>query len=184
MTLEQPKDFKDNYDKFNIGIKKGKILCRTWLLGENGARDKLIAQKKVKVGKRNFEIRGIGLFWINYLELKEEKKFYVYDVSVNNAVGALSFHEYDKEKVYPNQSELMLKDGQVKTFMGKAGIPVMYLLVAMIITGIAVAGLMYSISQLQNYGKQLDTEKAKNTVLTTENGKLKEQLQLYTGAIQ
>lgn len=185
MTTEKntvsPEEFSkmeltDARNSFNAGMKKGKILCRVWLLGSNGTRDKLIATKKIKVGKTTFDIRGIGRFWINYDFLREEKKFYVYDIDVTNAVGSLSFHAYDKEKVYPNQSELMLKDGQVKTFMGKAGIPVMYLLVAFIVVAIALAGMMYVLSQNTTLMGQNSRLTTTNQALVTENTLLKEQV--------
>lgn len=180
-VVSTPADFKDNREFFNAGIKKGKILCRVWLLGKNGARDKLIGSKKVSVGKTHFSIRD-KTYWIDYNELKEEKKYYTYDSDVTNAIGSLSFHDVSDKvktsdgKVNPNQAELMLKDGQVKTFMGKGGIPALYLIVAFIVVAIALMGMMYLISQYQTNLTQIDKLKTQNANIIAENNSLKEQL--------
>ena len=178
----EPLEISDAKKKFNGLFKSNRIICRAWLLGENGSRDKLIDKpKKVKVGK-TFFVAGGKRYFINYDELREGKKHYEYDTNALNAVGSLSWHDTEKNNpVSPTQADLMLKDGMVKTFMGKGGIPVMYLLVAMIVVSIALAGVMYCVSQLQTLQAQLTNQIAQNTALKTENQALKTQIQ--TGAI-
>jgi hypothetical protein len=160
---------------FNDGIKKNKIICCVWLLGKNGARDKLIGSAKRKVGKTDFVVKG-KRYWINYEELKEGKKCYYYDCDVNNAIGTLSFHDRSDRQVIPSQADDMLRDGVVRVLMGKGGIPAMYLLVAFIVVGIAMAGMMYFLSQYQAQQKTIDNLNARIVTITEENNLLKQQL--------
>jgi hypothetical protein len=160
---------------FLTGWKNKKIICKFWLLGDNGARDKLIGQKKTRVGKTQVYFRG-SPYWLNYTQLKEDKKYFVLDIDVNNSVQALSFHKTTLEKVFPNQAELMLKDGQVKTFMGKGGIPAMYLLVAFIVVAIAMLGAVYLFSQYQVLSTQVEKQKGTIAQLQNEKNILQQQL--------
>jgi len=143
---------------FNDGIKKGVIVCSVWLLGKNGARDKLVGSQKRKIGKTDFVVKG-KRYYINYQELKEGKKFYYYDCDVENAIGTLSFHDLSDRKIYPNQADHMLVDGVVRVMMAKGGIPALWLLIAMIMTAVAIAGLMYFLSQYQSQGKEIENLK-------------------------
>lgn len=173
VTEEQAEQSLRRFDNF---VKSGTIVCSVWLIGSNGARDKFIGSVKRKVGKKDFVIKG-KRYWINYDFLKEGKKLYYYDCDVNNSVGALSFHDVSKEKVSPNQADMMLVDGVVRVLMGKGGIPAMYLLVAMIITGIAVAGMMYFLSQYQTLSGTVETQKVTISSLKAENNNLKSELE-------
>lgn len=165
----------NNREYFSDGIKKNKIICAVWLLGKNGARDKLIGSTKRKVGKTDFIVKG-KRYWINYEELKEGKKCYYYDCDVNNAIGTLSFHDRSDRQVIPSQADDMLRDGVVRVLMGKGGIPAMYLLVAFIVVGIAMAGMMYFLSQYQAQQKTIDNLNARIVTITEENNLLKQQL--------
>ena len=173
-----PENVRNSRQFFNDGIKKGKIKCNVWLLGKDGARDKLIGSTKRKVGKTDFVIKGKRYF-INYEELKEDKKYYVYDCDVTNAIGTLSFHDLSDRKVYPNQAESMLVDGVVRVLMGKGGIPAMYLLVAFIVVAVAMAGVMYLFSQYQTLSSTVEKQKTTITTLQTENQHQKSLLQQY-----
>lgn len=177
-----PEQVKDSRKYFSDGIKKNKIVCCVWLLGKDGARDKLVGSTKRKVGKTDFVVKG-KRYWINYEELKEGKKCYYYDCDVTNAIGTLSFHDRSDRKVIPSQADDMLKDGVVRVLMGKGGIPAMYLLVAFIVTGIALAGLMYFLSQYQTQLTQIEALKVKNTNLITENEMLRQQVPIIPNEV-
>lgn len=167
---------KSSLDRFNSNIKKTKIVCNVWLLGKDGSRDKFIGSKKVKVGATNFVVKN-KRYWIDYNSpaLKEGKKFFTYDCDVTNAIGGLGFRDVaDKAdtadgKIKPNQADMMLVDGVVKVLMGKGGIPALYLLVAFVVVGIALAGLMYFLSQYQTLTKQVETFRESNLKLTESN---------------
>lgn len=167
---------KSSLDRFNSGIRKTKIVCNVWLLGKDGSRDKFIGSKKVKVGATNFVVKN-KRYWIDYNSpaLKEGKKFFTYDCDVTNAIGGLGFRDVaDKAdtadgKIKPNQADMMLVDGVVKVLMGKGGIPALYLLVAFVVVGIALAGLMYFLSQYQTLTKQVETFRESNLKLTESN---------------
>jgi hypothetical protein len=176
-TVVIPEVVRTSRTYFNDSIKKNKIICCVWLLGKDGARDKLVGSAKRKVGRTDFVVKG-KRYWINYEELKEGKKCYYYDCDVTNAIGTLSFHDRSDRKVIPSQADDMLRDGVVRVLMGKGGIPAMYLLVAFIVVGIALAGLMYFLSQYQTQLKQIEDLKLKVTNLTIENQALKGQVPL------
>lgn len=121
------------------GVRSNKLKCEVWLLDSNGKRDKYLGGKKVKIGKKEFTVKIGGVpmqFKINYGELKEHEKYLLYQVDINNSVGAISYHPYEKEKAYPNQVAIMLSDFAVKTFHKKGGMPFWYLLIPLIIAGI------------------------------------------------
>ena len=165
-----PEQVKD-VSLFDNHFRKGIIMCNVWLLGKNGARDKFIGSQKRRVGKRDFVVKG-KRYWINYDELKEGKKNYIFDCDVTNSIGTLSFHDLSDRKVVPNQADNMLVDGVVRLMMAKGGIPAMYLLVAMIMVTIAVVGLVYFMSQYQTLVDQ-------NGRLTASNKALTEQLKAF-----
>ena len=165
-----PEQVKD-VSLFDNHFRKGIIMCNVWLLGKNGARDKFIGSQKRRVGKRDFVVKG-KRYWINYDELKEGKKNYIFDCDVTNSIGTLSFHDLSDRKVVPNQADNMLVDGVVRLMMAKGGIPAMYLLVAMIMVTIAVVGLVYFMSQYQTLVDQ-------NGKLTASNKALTEQLKAF-----
>lgn len=177
VTSIEPEQIKESRKFFDPSIKKAKIICCVWLLGKDGARDKLVGSAKRKIGKTDFVVKG-KRYWINYEELKEGKKCYYYDCDVTNAIGTLSFHDRSDRKVIPSQADDMLRDGVVRVLMGKGGIPAMYLLVAFIVVGIALAGLMYFLSQYQNQLKQIENLNARVTTITAENNELKNQILL------
>lgn len=166
---------------FSSYIKTGKILCQVWLLGENHSRDKLIGSTKVKVGKTTFTVKG-KRYWINYKELKEGKKYFVYDCDVTNAIGGLSFHIITDTKSYPEQAENMLRDGVVRVLMGKGGIPALYLLVAFIVVAIALAGSMYLLNAYQSSISQIDKQRIQIDTLKAENSQLKTQVSELGGS--
>lgn len=184
--LEQyAKNSKRNFDG---NLKKADIICSAWLLGKNGARDKLVGSQKRKIGKVDFVIKG-KRYYIDYDHLKEGKKCYYYDTDVTNAIGALSNHDVSDKvntqdgKVKPNNADMMLIDGVVKVLMGKGGIPAMYLLVAFIVVGIALAGMMYFLSQYQTQTKQIENLNAQNLVLKNDNIRLQQELDAINGII-
>lgn len=172
---EVPEIVDSSIAEFDGNIKKAKILCSVWQLGQNGARDKFIGSQKRKVGDKTFVVKGKRYF-INYNELKEGKDIFYYDTDVHNSVGALSFHDVSRQKVEPNQAEMMLIDGVVKVLMGKGGIPAMYLLVAFIVVGIALAGMMYFLSQFQSNTATIDKQKTSIEALKNENQVFKDRL--------
>lgn len=126
-------------------VKSKKIKCEVWLLGKDGHRDKWLGGKTVKAGKREFELKIGGVpmrFKINYDELKEHKKFLLYQVDLTNSVGAIRYYPYEKEKAYPNQVAIMLSDFAVRTFHKKGGMPFWYILVPLFLAlalGISLA---------------------------------------------
>lgn len=122
---------------------KKKILCQVW--SNDGGIDKIIASRKVSYGSTDFTIntgrKTRRRFQIQYDPkigaLKQGKKFFIYDTYFDNSLGSCSFHEY-KEKVDSKQAETMLQDGAVDFFIAKGGIPMIYLLFAII--GMAICG--------------------------------------------
>lgn len=176
----EPEIISESKKDFSSYIKSGKILCQVWLLGENQARDKLIGSTKVKVGKTTFTVKG-KKYWINYKELKEGKKYFIFDCDVTNAIGGLSFHNITDLKKYPEQAENMLRDGVVRVLMGKGGIPAVYLLVAFIAVSIALAGSMYLLNAYQNSISQIDKQRIQIDNLKSENSQLEQQLKEIGG---
>jgi len=143
---EQMQDIANSIRNTDSGtIKAKKILCEVWLLGKDGHRDKILGSKFVKAGKKEFQLNIGGVpmrFKINYDELKEHKKFLLYQVDLMNTVGAIRYYPYEKEKAYPNQVAIMLADFAVRTFHKKGGMPFWYLLIpvlGMMALGIALA---------------------------------------------
>lgn len=172
---EVPEIVNSSIAEFDGNIKKAKILCSVWQLGENGARDKFIGSQKKKIGDKTFVVKGKRYF-INYNEIKEGKNIFYYDCDVHNSVGALSFHDVSKQKVEPNQADMMLIDGVVKVLMGKGGIPAMYLLVAFIAVAIAMASTMYLFSQYQSNGTTIEKQRVSIENLKAENEIFKQRL--------
>lgn len=172
MIENTPEVIKAGKSDFSNFFHKRKILCRVWMLGINGARDKLVGQRKVTIGKTNFDVKG-KRYWIDYNLIKEGNKYFEYDCNVLNAIGGLSWHEVHGNKVSPNQASLMLKDGMVTTFMGKSGIPAMYILVAFIAVSILAVGLVYIVGQYQNSTVVIKNLETKNSALLAENNQLK-----------
>lgn len=173
--IEVPEIVDSSIAEFDGNIKKAKIICSVWQLGENGARDKFVGSQTKKIGDKTFVVKGKRYF-IDYSELKEGKKLFYYDCDIHNAVGALSFNPVARQRVQPNQAEMMLIDGVVKVLMGKGGIPAMYLLVAFIAVAIAMAGTMYLFSQYQSNGITIEKQRVSIENLKAENEVFKQRL--------
>ena len=162
----------------------GKIQCYVVLLNKaTRARPKILGMKKVKIGEKTFSMfRGKRqrTWKIDYDQLIEGTKSYLYFVELEKAVSPLSFYEYPAEK-YGDQldsrnSELMLYDGAVEVFQGRKGIPLLYLL----IMGIGlVVGMVAVVVILQMY---LGEARLADT-LELQNKNLREQLAVLQGSV-
>ena len=168
------------------GKTPNKIIVQVWLLRYGKGRDRLVAQKKVPMGTEYVEItpKGFGLFihrksdkrryQINYQDLKETPKGYLYMTDVTNTLGALSFGEYPKH-VDSRREQKLIVDNNVRMYVEKGGIPLLYLLIAMMgmVVGMGVSaffGIQYF--QIQDMNTQLDTLvtnlKAENAILRSQ----------------
>ena len=151
MTVVEPSD-NSKYAMSSPHYGKKKILCQVWHHDEQNIPH-LIASKKVGFGEPDFtvQIGGKGFlskkhkrrFMIVYDPkiggLKQGKKGFIYDVNFEHANEPLSFHKFKEAKMVDSkQADTMLQDGAVDFFIAKGGIPMMYLLFAMI--GMIVMG--------------------------------------------
>jgi hypothetical protein len=161
----------------------GKIDCYVVLLNKaTRARPKILGRRKVKIGEKTFSMfRGKRqrTWKIDYDQLIEGTKSYLYFVELEKAISPLSFYEYPAEKygdeLDSRNAELMLYDGAVEVFQGRKGIPLLYLL----IMGIGlVIGMVAVVVILQMYLGE--ARLADNLELQVKN--LKEQLAILQGA--
>lgn len=125
-------------DEFVPQTARGKILLQVWHVDiQAKTRPYRVAKKWFKYGKKYVTLRIAGLerkYQIDYHDVgafKQSGKHYVYDVDFTNAIGALSFYPYPKE-VDSRQAEIMLQDGAVDSYIKKGGIPLYYMLIAMV----------------------------------------------------
>lgn len=162
----------------------GKIDCYVVLLNRTTrARPKILGRSKVKIGEKTFSMfRGKRkrTWKIDYEQLIEGTKSYLYFVELEKAVSPLSFYEYPAEKygdeLDSRNSELMLYDGAVEVFQGRKGIPLLYLL----IMGIGlVIGMVAVVVILQMYLGE--ARLADNLELQVKN--LNEQLAILKGTV-
>jgi len=125
---------------------KRKILCQVWAT-LNGRDTMIIKPKKVKYGSKYFKVKIAGKmhrFKIIYDSkvgaMKQGNRYFVYDVHFNNALGALSFHEYT-EKVDSRHADTMAVDDAVNFFINKGGMPFWWLLIAILGMVVCAGGL-------------------------------------------
>jgi hypothetical protein len=162
----------------------GKIDCYVVLLNRaTKARPKILGRKKVKIGEKSFSMwRGDRQrkWKIDYEQLIEGTKSYLYFVELEKSVSPLSFYEYPAEKygddLDSRNSELMLYDGAVEVFQGRKGIPLLYLL----IMGIGlVVGIVGVVIILQMYL----AEARAGDALEIANQNLRNQLAILQGSV-
>ena len=168
---------KKSVNSFNTNFKKKKILCSVWLVNE-GTRPKFVGSKKRAIGKTDFVVKG-KRYSINYDFINEGKKYYEYNCDVRYANAPLSYNklaENDARLVIANQADHMLIDGVVRVMMAKGGIPALWLLIAMIMTAVAIAGMMYFLSQYQTLTTTIEKNKTTIATLTEQNNIMKQQL--------
>lgn len=159
-----------------------KIDCYVVLLNNaTKARPKILGKRKVKIGEKTFSMwRGKRerTWKIDYEQLIEGTKSYLYFVELEKAVSPLSFYQYPAEKygddLDSRNAELMLYDGAVEVFQGRKGIPLLYLL----IMGIGlVIGMVAVVVILQMYLG----EARQGDALELQVKQLKEQLAILQG---
>jgi len=183
---------KSNIEIFSAGKTFNQILVQVWLPKNGNGRDKLVAQKKAKLGDQYVSIRpkskGIlgayrksepRLYQINYKELKEGKNYYIYDTELENTTGALAFHAFPKSKDNLADSALnqkMLIDFAAKMYILKKDY-LFYLMIAVLgIVAVAMALSYISIdyANYRNIAEQLDklvtNLKAENAILRSQVG--------------
>lgn len=162
----------------------GKINCYVVLLNRaTKARPKILGHKKVRIGEKTFSMwRGKRqrTWKIDYEQLIEGTKSYLYFVELEKAVSPLSFYEYPAEKygdeLDSRNAELMLYDGAVEVFQGRKGIPLLYLL----IMGIGlVVGMVAVVVILQMYL----AEARQGDALELQVKALKDQLAILQGTV-
>lgn len=142
-----------------------KIDCYVVLTDKkNRARPKILGHVKIKVGVKEFTIwRGNRQrrYRIDYEQLIEGTKSYLYFTELQNAVGALSFYEYPAEKYQDEldsrNSELMLYDGAVEHFQGRKGIPALYLVILGIGMMIGIIGMVVLVQMYLSEARLADS---------------------------
>lgn len=181
---------KANFAIFGAGKTFNEILVQVWLPKDGNGRDKLVAQKKAKMGDQYVSIRPkskglLGsinkseprLFQINYKELKEGKNRYIYDTELENTSGALAFHKFPKSKDNLADSALnqkMLIDFAAKMYILKKDY-LLYLMIAvlgLVMVAMALAYVAVDYGNYRNIAEQLDkmvtSLKAENAVLKAQ----------------
>lgn len=160
-----------------------KIDCYVVLLNRSTkARPKILGKKKVKIGEKTFSMwRGKRqrTWKIDYEQLIEGTKSYLYFVELEKAVSPLSFYEYPAEKygdeLDSRNAELMLYDGAVEVFQGRKGIPLLYLLImgiGLVIGMVAVVVIlqMYLSEARQGDALELQVTNLKNQLAILQGG--------------
>lgn len=143
----------------------GKIDCYVVLLNKaTRARPKILGRKKVKIGEKTFSMwRGKRqrTWKIDYEQLIEGTKSYLYFVELEKAVSPLSFYEYPAEKygdeLDSRNAELMLYDGAVEVFQGRKGIPLIFLLIMGIGLVIGIVAVVVILQMYLAEARQADT---------------------------
>lgn len=143
----------------------GKIDCYVVLLNKaTKARPKILGRKKVKIGEKTFSMwRGKRqrTWKIDYEQLIEGTKSYLYFVELEKAVSPLSFYEYPAEKygdeLDSRNAELMLYDGAVEVFQGRKGIPLIFLLIMGIGLVIGIVAVVVILQMYLAEARQADT---------------------------
>ncbi len=143
----------------------GKIDCYVVLLNKaTRARPKILGRKKVKIGEKTFSMwRGKRqrTWKIDYEQLIEGTKSYLYFVELEKAVSPLSFYEYAAEKygdeLDSRNAELMLYDGAVEVFQGRKGIPLIFLLIMGIGLVIGIVAVVVILQMYLAEARQADT---------------------------
>lgn len=160
----------------------GKIDCYVVLLNKaTKARPKIIGKRKVKLGQKTFSMfRGKRqrTWKIDYEQLIEGTKSYLYFVELEKAVSPLSFYSYPAEKygdeLDSRNAELMLYDGAVEVFQGRKGIPMLYLLIMAIGLVIGMVAVVVILQMYLGEARQADNFEA-------QVKSLKEQLAILQG---
>ena len=176
------KSTKENIEKYSSPPtgntkRQKKIMCIV-LTAVKGAMPTLVAKpKKTSYQSRWFSVNG-GTYFINKKALIDVGKHYLYLTTEDNAVGACYLAEH-MEFADANQVELMVNQHAVEVFKKHKGIPpklVMIMGIALLIAFVIVAIVVINIIGMNN---TIVSEKLKNTKLTDENTKLRQQLSLY-----
>lgn len=162
----------------------GKIDCYVVLLNKaTRARPKILGRKKVKIGEKTFSMwRGKRqrTWKIDYEQLIEGTKSYLYFVELEKAVSPLSFYEYPAEKygdeLDSRNAELMLYDGAVEVFQGRKGIPLIFLLIMGIGLVIGIVAVVVILQMYLAEARQADT-------FELQAKQLREQLTILQGTV-
>lgn len=144
-----------------------KILCRVW----NREMTEVLARRIVKYGTPYFNVK-IGdtkrKFKINYdveATIKRDGKVYTYDTNFDNTIGAMRFYSYSEHEVIASdEAYTVFEDNAVKMYVAKGGIPMLYLLIAMIMTGAMAFAIILTVPdglQAQEQRDLLDAELTK-----------------------
>lgn len=166
--------------------KNRKLICRVWASPDEPFS---LAKKTVKYGTPSFHVKIGGkdrLYKINYTAdgcIKQEGKKLYYDTSFSNTTGALRFFEFP-EDMDSEEAYTALENNAVNMYVKKGGIPLMYLMVAMLAVVAMAFALIFIVPpslQAQEQVKELD---AKITTLTKDNTILRQQLQQEQGVIR
>ena len=154
----------------------GKIDCYVVLINrQTKARPKILAKKKVRIGVKTFSMwRGQRqrTWKIDYEQLIEGTKSYLYFVEMEKAVSPLSFYQYPSEKygddLDSRNAELMLYDGAVEVFQGRKGIPLLYLLILGIGLVIGMVAVVVILQMYLGEARQGDVLEAQVTSLRNQ----------------
>lgn len=166
----------------NNGHTKNRIKIRVWAIDPNApldkqTRPKLVAEKTVKYGVMQVKIRitktQSNLYQINYLNLKEGKREYLYDTDLLNSIDGLSFYPYSNDRVHPDEASAMLETGAIKAFIDKGGYPIWYLIIGFIAVIACMGVLIYIFPQWQMYKDSYTADEQtiatyKQTILTLQ----------------
>lgn len=114
-----------------------KLRVKVWSNNGENETPRVLTTLKTKYGQPAVTWRAKGgkrMYQIDYEHkgaIKQEGKTLVYDTVFDNAVGALTFYEHD-EDIDSGQAYTMFLNSAVNMYVKKGGIPLLYLIIAMI----------------------------------------------------
>lgn len=168
--------------------KKKTLHCRMW--NEKGNRT-IGKPKKITYGKPYFTMKIAGrdryfkvIYNIEGMIKNIEGKLY-YDTTYDNSLGALALRNVEfPEDMLSEEAYTVFINNAVNMYVKKGGIPLLYLLIAMImvvVMAIAIVATVPAGLGAQDQVKELDKQV---TALKGQNLALQSQLQAYTGGKQ
>lgn len=168
-------------------FKNKKLFCRIW--NEDGTRT-LRKPVKIPYGRMFFTAKIGGknrYFKVNYITkgfIKNIDGKMYYDIAFDNSLGAFALGNIEfPEDMDSEEAYTVFKDNAVNMYVKKGGIPLMYLLFAMIaviVMAIAIVATVPSALTAQEQVKDLDAQvtslKQNNAILTQQNAQLQAQV--------
>lgn len=142
MIPDVPQENPRNKMAFAEDLVGKKLKVKIWSNNGEHETPRVLHTAKTKYGQPHVTWRAKGgkrMYQIDYEHkgaIKQDGKSLIYDTVFDNAVGALTFYEHD-EDIDSGQAYTMFLNSAVNMYVKKGGIPLIYLIVAMI--GMVVA---------------------------------------------